>query len=356
MSPDHFAPPQDRSQEVLIPLEPLKELLVKLFVRMGMFQVEAEIAADRLIEADLRGIHSHGSRAAERYLDAMDMGDIDPRAQILTVTETPAIAVLDGSKAMGHVAATRAMELAIKKASEVGTGTVTVRNSHHFGAAAVYVLMAVEAGMIGYCTTSTGRATVAAHGSTQGATANNAIAWGVPTREGAPFVLDMACAKTSWGKLETLSLYGLPIPPGYALDIEGKETTDSSAVKTLLPAAGPRGYGLAMMSSILTGALTGGRLPIHKNRAPELEGSEHFFYVIDIKQFVEEDRFHETLASATEAIHQLTPVNENERVQLPGEQEWEQAQRALQEGLYVHRDHANSLKELAERVKYEVPW
>ena len=78
MPSDHFSPPQDRSQEVLLPLEPLKELLVKLFVRMGMFQVEAEIAADRLIEADLRGIHSHGSRTAERYLDAMDMGDIDP--------------------------------------------------------------------------------------------------------------------------------------------------------------------------------------------------------------------------------------------------------------------------------------
>tara|TARA_R110002111_G_scaffold117466_2_gene179459 strand:+ start:23996 stop:25066 length:1071 start_codon:yes stop_codon:yes gene_type:complete len=356
MSSDHFAPPQDRSQEVLIPLEPLKELLVRLFVRMGMFQVEAEIAADRLIEADLRGIHSHGSRATERYLEAMDMGDIDPRAQILTITETPAIAVLDGSKAMGHVAATRAMELAIKKAREVGTGTVAVRNSHHYGAAAVYVLMAVEAGMIGYCTTNTGRATVAAHGSTQAATANNAIAWGVPAREGAPFVLDMACAKTSWGKLDTLAIYGLPIPPGYALDSEGNETTDSAAVKTLLPAAGPRGYGLAMISSILTGALAGGKLPINKKKAPEIEGSEHFFYVIDLKQFVAEDRFHEELASATEAIHQLQPSNANERVQIPGEREWELTQRALREGLYVHRDHASQLKELAKRVNYEVPW
>ncbi|MFH1303083.1 MAG: Ldh family oxidoreductase [Planctomycetota bacterium] len=356
MSSDHFAPPQDRSQEVLIPLEPLKELLVKLFVRMGMFQVEAEIAANRLIEADLRGIHSHGSRATERYLEAMDMGDIDPRAQILTITETPAIAVLDGSKAMGHVAATRAMELAIKKAREVGTGTVAVRNSHHFGAAAVYVLMAVEAGMIGYCTTNTGKATVAAHGSTQAATANNAIAWGVPAREGAPFVLDMACAKTSWGKLDTLAIYGLPIPTGYALDREGNETTDSAAVKTLLPAAGPRGYGLAMISSILTGALAGGKLPINKKKAPEIEGSEHFFYVIDLKQFVAEDRFHAELASATEAIHQLRPANADERVRIPGELEWELTQRALREGLYVHRDHASQLKELAKRVNYEVPW
>lgn len=356
MSSDHVAPPQDRSQEVLIPLEPLKELLVKLFVRMGMFQVEAEIAVDRMIEADLRGIHSHGSRTAERYLEAMDMGDIDPRAQILTITETPAISVLDGSNAMGHVAATRAMELAIKKAGEVGTGTVAVSNSHHFGAAAVYVLMAVEAGMIGYCTTNTGRATVAAHGSTQGATANNAIAWGVPAQEGAPFVLDMACAKTSWGKLESLAMYGLPVPPGYALDQGGKETTDSAAVNTLLPAAGPRGYGLAMVSSILTGALTGGKLPINKKKSPEIEGSEHFFYVIDLKQFGSEERFHEELASATEAIRQLSPANVNDRVQIPGEQEWELTQRALKEGLYVHSDHASQLKELAKRVNYDVPW
>ncbi|MDF1742510.1 MAG: Ldh family oxidoreductase [Gimesia sp.] len=356
MSSDHFSPAQDRSQEVLIPLEPLKELLVKLFVRMGMFQVEAEIAADRLIEADLRGIHSHGSRTAERYLEAMDMGDIDPRAQILTISETPAIAVLDGSRGVGHVAATRAMELAIKKAREVGTGTVTVRNSHHFGAAAVYVLMAVEAGMIGYCTTNTGRATVAAHGSTEGGTANNAIAWGVPVHEGAPFVLDMACAKTSWGKLETQSLYGLPIPPGYALDSEGKATTDSTAVETLLPAAGPRGYGLAMISSILTGALAGGKLPINKRKAPEIEGSEHFFYVIDLKQFVPENEFLDELASATEAIHKLKPANVNDRVQIPGELEWEMTQRAIEEGLYVHSDHASQLKELAKRVNFDVPW
>lgn len=356
MPTDHFTPPQDRSQEVLIPLEPLKELLVKLFVRMGMFQVEAEVAADRLIEADLRGIHSHGSRTAERYLDAMDMGDIDPRAQILTIKETPAIAVLDGSKAMGHVAATRAMELAIKKASEVGTGTVAVHNSHHFGAAAVYVLMAVEAGMIGYCTTNTGRATVAAHGSTQAATANNAIAWGVPSQEGSPFVLDMACAKTSWGKLDTLAMYGLPVPPGYALDQEGKETTNAEVAETLLPAAGPRGYGLAMICSILTGALSGGKMPINKTKAPEIEGSEHFFYVIDLKQFVSEDKFHEELTSATEAIRQLSPTQENDRVRLPGELEWEQTQHVLQEGLHVHQDHANLLKKLAKRVNYEVPW
>ena len=166
----------------------------------------------------------------------------------------------------------------------------------------------------------------------------------------------MACAKTSWGKLETQAMYGLPVPAGYGLDREGNETTDAAAVKTLLPASGPRGYGLALISSILTGALTGGKMPINKTKAPEIEGSEHFFYVIDLKQFVEEDRFHAELASATEALHQLSPVRAEDPVRLPGELEWEQTQRALQEGISVHKDHAEQLKELAQRVKYGVPW
>ncbi len=189
-----FDIPQDSQQEVVIPANSLKELIVKILVHKGMFEVEAEIVADRLVEADLRGIHSHGSRRLKNYIEAMDKGHIDPRAMALTVKETAAIAVLDAGKGMGHVVSTRAMQLAIKKAKEVGTGTVAVSRSQHFGAASVYALLAVKEGLIGYCTTSTGPATVAAYKSREPATANNAFAWGVPTREGPPFVLDMACA------------------------------------------------------------------------------------------------------------------------------------------------------------------
>src|SRR5262249_47549150 len=151
--------PIDPGQEVVVQPEPLEELMVALYVRKGMFRAEAEIAASRQIKADLRGIHSHGSRAAPRYIAAMDRGDIDPRGQTLVVPRTPAVAVLDGGRNLGHVASTRAMHMAIDMAREVGTGTVAVRNSQHFGAASVYSLMAAEAGMIGYCTTSTGTAT-----------------------------------------------------------------------------------------------------------------------------------------------------------------------------------------------------
>ena len=348
--------PVDPGQEIVVQAEPLKELMVDLYVRKGMFRAEAEIAASRQIEADLRGIHSHGSRATPRYIAAMDRGDIDPRGQTLVVTHTPAVAVLDGGRNLGHVASTRAMHMAIDMAREVGTGTVAVRNSQHYGAASVYSLMAARAGMIGYCTTSTGPATVAAYGSRKPATANNAFAWAAPLKSGPPFCLDMACAVSSWGKVQSLGMYGRNIPPGWALDAQGNPTESPAAAKTLLPAAGARGYGLAFLCSILAGPLVGGKMPLHKTRAPEIEGSEHFFYAIDIAQFGELDGYYEEMESTAADIRGLAAQTGFDRVRLPGELEWERASRWQKEGIPLHRDHVRELGETAAKLKIAVPW
>lgn len=348
--------PVDPGQEVIVQAEPLQELMVSLYVRQGMFRAEAEIAAARQIEADLRGIHSHGSRATPRYLAAMDRGDIDPRGQTVVVTRTPAIAVLDGSRNLGHVASTRAMHLAIEMAREVGTGTVAVKNSQHYGAASVYSLMAAEAGMIGYCTTSTGTATVAAYGSRQPATANNAFAWAAPLRSGPPFCLDMACAVSSWGKVQSLGMYGRKIPPGWALDAAGNPTEVPAEAKTLLPAAGARGYGLAFLCSILAGSLVGGKMPLHKTRGPEVEGSEHFFYVIDIRQFGDIEQYYHEIERTVADIHGLATQPGFDRVRLPGELEAERAARWKAEGIPLHRDHVRELSEVAAKMKIAVPW
>src|SRR5690242_17763258 len=96
--------PRDPQQEIVVPAVELEKLLVAMFVKKGMYAVEAEMVAARLIEADLRGIHSHGSRAAPRYLKAIDAGDIDPRGQVMTVVKTPAMALFDGGRNVGHVA------------------------------------------------------------------------------------------------------------------------------------------------------------------------------------------------------------------------------------------------------------
>lgn len=347
--------PRDASQEIVVQAPALRDWIVKLLVKKGMFAVEAEMCADRMVEADLRGIHSHGSRALPRYIKAMDEGSIDPRASITTDCDTPAMAVLDGNQGMGHVVSTKAMQLAIKKAKEVGTGTVAVNRSQHYGAASVYVLLAIKEGCIGYSTTSTAYPTVAAYGSQQAAVANNAFAWGVPSKDTPPFVLDMACAEASWGKVESRKLYGLPLPDGWALDELGHPTTDAKSAKTLLPAAGARGFGLAFMCSVLAGPLVGSRMPIHKKRDPYLEGSEHFFYAIDPTKFGDIETFHSRLGSASADIRGLAPTEGFDKVRLPGELEWERAERWKIEGIPIHRDHANALKTLGESLKIAVP-
>jgi LDH2 family malate/lactate/ureidoglycolate dehydrogenase len=348
--------PLDASQEIVVQAEPLKALLVSLYIKKGMFKVEADMAASRQIEADLRGIQSHGSRATPRYLKAMDTGDIDPRGQTLVVKQTPAIAVLDGSRNLGHVASTKAMKMAMDMAKTVGTGTVAVRNSQHFGAASVYSLMAAEAGLIGYCTTSTGSATVAGYGSRKPATANNAFAWAAPVKQGAPFCLDMACAVSSWGKVHALGMYGRKIPAGWALDAEGNPTEDPALSKTLLPAAGARGYGLAFLSSVLAGTLVGGKMPLHKTRSPEAEGSEHFFYAIDINLFGEADRYYVEMDKTIADIQALPTQPGFDRVTLPGTMEWERANAWRAGGIPLHRDHLRELTETAASMKLAVPW
>lgn len=348
--------PRDSAQEIVVPGDALRDLVVKLLVKQSMFAAEAEIAADRMLEADLRGIHSHGSRALSRYLQSMEMGNIDPRAQVLTVNDSPATAVLDGSRGIGHVAATKAMQLAIQKAKEVGTGTVAVKNSHHLGAASVYTLMAIEAGMIGFCTTSTAYPTVAAYGSKQAAVANNALAWGAPTKEGPPFVLDMACGETSWGKIESFGMFGRSLPGGWALDENGNETTNAKEAKTILPASGARGFGLAFLCSLLAGPLVGGKMPIHKTRAPDVEHSEHFLYAIDPAHFGDLDRFHDRLGSASADIRDLEPADDFDKVRLPGELEWERAQEWKDNGIPLHKDHVEMLEAAAKSNKVEAPW
>ena len=347
--------PFDSSQEVVVAAEAIRKLIVSVLVRKGMFEVEATIAADRLVEADLRGIHSHGSRCLPKYIDAMDAGDIDPRAMSLTICETPAIAVIEASGGLGHVAATRGMELAIAKARDVGTGTVVIKKGQHFGAAGLYSLLAAQQGMIGFSTTSTHQATVAAYGSRQPASANNAMSWAVPTGSGAPFVLDMAIAESSWGKINTLGMYGLPIEPGWALDEAGNETTDAAAAKTLLPLSGARGAGLGFVSAAMTAALVGRKTPIHKSANPFGPGSDHFFQAIDPSHFGAPDRFLKEIDATIADIHELEPAEHFDKVRVAGELEWERAEKWTADGIPLHREHVDSLTKLATGLGRELP-
>lgn len=304
--------PTESNQNQVVQVEPLRQLLKQMFVKKGMFAPEAQVGADRLVEAELRGIHAHGSQSIGRYLTGMDDGHIDARAQIITERETAAIAVLNGGMGLGHVAATKAMQLAVAKAKDVGTGTVVVKRSQNFGAAAVYAMLAVEAGVIGYCTTNSGPATVPLPGSHEPASCSAPSAWAVPSRNGAPFVLDdLACD------------------------------------------AAIQGSGLDWIASVLAGPLSGARMPLQKTSNAEADGSEHFFYAIDIQQLVDPEKFYNHFDASLSSIRELKPADGFDRVHTPGELESARANQWTTAGIPLPREHVANLKTLATNLKLD---
>lgn len=339
-----------------MPLDALREFVIRVLVKKSVFQFDAQTTADRLIEADLRGLSGHGVRSLPGYVEIMDLGDIDPRARVLVEHETPAIARLDGSRALGQVAATKAMDLAVKKAQGVGTGTVVVHHSQHLGAASVYATLAAKAGLIGFCTSSTGSARVAAPGTLSAAAANSPWAWAMPTADGSPIVVDFAAGATSWGKVQLLAQYGLPLPPGLACDAAGAATTDPAAACVLRPAAEGRGFGLALTASLLSSGLAGGKLPHQKTRSASSECSEHLLMALDIAQFTDRDKFLTRAAEARQAIRALPPSDPTEPVRAPGDRGWSLEPDRRQHGIPLHRVDIEALTRCARKLKLETPW
>lgn len=184
----------------------LQQLIVKLLQRKGMFIAEAEIVAERLIDADSDGRPQDGTGSLPEILDAMDLGDIDPRARVITISETPAIAVLDGSTGVGHVATTKAMLMAIEKAAVVGTGTVIIKNSRPCGDLGGIARLAAGRNQVGMVATSF-------------PDGHDMLAWSVPRPDGRrPLVqrhrhegLDQQFA--SFGALLSAGLAGSDLPP-----------------------------------------------------------------------------------------------------------------------------------------------
>jgi LDH2 family malate/lactate/ureidoglycolate dehydrogenase len=348
--------PRDPAQEVRVPLDPLREFVIRVLVKKSVFQYDAQTAADRMLEADLRGHSAHGVRTLPGHVEIMDLGDIDPRGRVLVEHETPAVATLDGSRGLGHVAATKAMELAIKKAQEVGTGTVVVHHSQHLGAASVYAALAAKAGVIGFCTSNTGGPTVACPGSTRPAVANAPLAWAIPTADGLPIVIDLSTGAASWGKLHLLRQFGLPIPEGVALDDAGAPTSDGDSARVLMPLAGGRGVGLALVATLLAGGLAGGKQPHQKTRSASSECSEHLLMAIDVSHFTDREKFLTRAADARQALRSLPATDAARPVRAPGDRAAAEEAERRANGIPLHRADIEALSKCGRKLKIETPW
>lgn len=236
----------------------LEDIATRLFSACGMSIDDAATVAASLVSADLRGIHSHGVLRIPDYVAKLTREGVDPKAEPQTISDTGAALVVDGCNAMGQVAATLAMDLAIERARTINVAFAAVRGSNHCGALDWYTMKAADQNMIGIAGTNA-LPTMAPPGGTEKIVGLNPISVAFPTGTVSPFVIDVALGATAHGKIRVYAQKGLPIPEGWAFDANGQPTTDAcAALEGLIqPIGGHKGIGLAMVIGILSSVLSG---------------------------------------------------------------------------------------------------
>lgn len=308
----------------------LRECVEGILEWRGLPAADATIAAETLVEADLRGVHSHGVLRIEMYLGQIDNGEIIAKPNIRIVSDLGPRVLMDGDRAMGQVSGYRAMELAIQRADEHGIASVSLRNGRHIGAAAFHSMMAAEQGMIGITVTNAGINMVPV-GGTSKLVGNNPLAIAAPTNREFPMVLDVATSVAAGGKLDVAISKGQKIPFGWALDPDGAPTDDPLLARdgSLLPVGGHKGYGLAVMLDVLAGVLSGGRFGGRLG----MEGSSQMFLAIEIEGLMPLSEFKSRMDELIEQLHSDRPAEAGGRIYVPGEIEWELARDRIENGI-----------------------
>ncbi|WP_037063939.1 Ldh family oxidoreductase [Pseudonocardia acaciae] len=238
----------------------LEKLVLAIFAAAGFGTEDAAEIARALVDADLRGLPSHGVMLVPMYLARLRAGTVrrgGGAAEI--VSDAGGLVVLDAGNALGQLTSARAVDLAVGRARRFGIGAVAVRNAMHFGAAGYWAARAVAGGCVGVAMSNT-RPMMPAPGGATPVVGNNPVAVAVPVDDGLPLEFDMATSEAALGKIRLAHAENRPIPDGWATDAAGSPTTDAGEAigGMLLPAGGPKGFGLALMIDLLTGVLGGG--------------------------------------------------------------------------------------------------
>jgi LDH2 family malate/lactate/ureidoglycolate dehydrogenase len=322
----------------------LRDWATGVFLRLGLREGDAALVADSLVEADLRGVGSHGVQRMTTYARGLRGGTIVPRPEVRVMQDSGWAAVVDGGGGMGQIAAQFAMSLALERAAAGGHGAVAVRHSTHCGAMAYWAMQAAEAQAIGLAVTNAG-INMMPTGGREKLVGNNPLAYAIPTGRETPIVLDMATSVVAGGKLDVARLKGEPIPLGWALDETGQPTTDPLAARrgALLPLGGPKGYGMAVVLDVLCGVLAGGRF----GKGLGEPGSSHFFEVYRISDFTPYEDFLERIGALIDQLHACPPADGSAGVVLPGEIEYRLRERRLREGLPLEDTLVAELHDLA---------
>ncbi len=342
-----------------------------IFLKIGLSESNASSATKVLLSADLRGVDSHGIARLSGYVRLWEANRVIANPSVKIVHETPSTAVVDGDKGLGLVVAPIAMQIAIDKAKNVGTGWVSVKNSNHFGIAGAHSMMTLEHDMIGIAMTNAS-ALVAPTFSVERLLGTNPISVSIPAGEEPPFVSDFATTTAANGKLEILQRKNLDTPDGWVQTKDGAASNDAAELKkggALLPLGSDiehgshKGYNLGaivdIFSAVLSGANYGPWVPPFPAYVPMPEnmpgeGIGHFFGAMRIDAFRTPDEFKKNMDQWIRRFRSSKTIAPDKKVLIPGDIEREMEKQRIQNGIPLLQPVVDDLKELSTR--FSVPF
>jgi L-2-hydroxycarboxylate dehydrogenase (NAD+) len=342
-----------------------------VFREIGCSEEDALLATKVLLSADIRGIDSHGIARLSGYVRLWDAKRVNACPQIKILHQTPSTATVDGDSGLGLVVAPKAMQIAIDKAKQVGSGWVSVQNSNHFGIAAYHAMMALEEDMIGICMTNASPL-VAPTFSVERLLGTNPICVAIPSGRQPAFVADMATTTAANGKLEILQRKSGVAPLGWIQDKNGSPSTDPHEVKAggaLLPLGGDRehgshkGYALGavvdIFSAVLSGANYGPWVPPFPAYVPMPtnmpgKGIGHFLGAMRIDAFRPAEDFKRHMDQWIERFRSARTAEGFNSVIIPGDPEREMEKERIQNGIPLLGPVVDDLNYLAEKFGFSM--
>lgn len=326
--------------EQLFSYQQLFDFAKAVFQKIGCSPEHADTATKTLLSADLRGIDSHGIARLSGYVRLWEVKRVNATPDIKVIHETPSTAVVDGDSGLGLVVAPFAMQVAIEKAKQVGTGWVSVQNSNHFGIAGYHAMMALEHDMIGMAMTNASPL-VAPTFSIDKMLGTNPICVAAPAGDEPPFVADLATTTAANGKLEILQRKNADTPLGWVQDAEGNPSTDANILKkggALLPLGGDRehgshkGYALGAIVDIFSALLSGANyapwvppFPAYVPMPAQQPGKGigHFLGAMRIDAFRPAKDFKKDMDHWIQGFRNCKTIPGEEKVLVPGDPERE---------------------------------
>ena len=296
----------------------------------------AEVAGNVLVEANLRGIDSHGIGVLPYYLEKAFAAQIVPQAEPVLVRESVVTAVFDGRQSIGHYSSLSAMDVAVARARASGLGAAVVRNSTHNGAISHYTIQAARSGMIGLAATACAPH-VTPHGGTRGLHGTNPISYAFPRQAADPVVFDFSTGHSS-GKVKEYAEREGTIPLGRMLDANGIPTTDPSKLKDgwLLPVGGHLGYGLGLLVDGLAACLSdspvGRQIPLVQDTSSPYHGS-FFAMALAPQAFAGENEFEARISDLVAQIESHPPLDPDDPVRWPGARGWKLRRQRMSQGI-----------------------